>query len=1724
MKRLLSLIVLGILLISVIVFVGNTQLVRAASVNVPGDYSTIQAAIDAANPGDTINVAAGNYPEQITINKSLDLIGEGEATTTILAPSTRTGTVTQGTIVHDFIVAAYATSGTIDVRIEGFTIDANTQNKVASAAQFDGVFFGNVTDTSGTVAGIFSCSIHNFADSPAYEGFGVVVYGDSLLTVNDNDISDYTRDGISINRYGGSGSNPDVTISGNTITGSPTALNGINIGTVTAGTVTGNTITGNTRSGPWAGGGIVVWSSTGVTIQNNHVDNNFYGIDLEPDTSGVHISGNTLEDNIKRAISLNGADNNFVSGNTITGPVAGTDDVAIGLANGATGNMIGGNTAPDGNIITMATSGTGNLYAIYMQADVGAGSNTLKYNTINGGKRGVQFDGPPGITGTTTIANNIISGQEFGGITAYNNGDLTIIDNTLINTVRPIEFFGPVNIIVTGNTINGGAYSGINLGSFTGTADISSNTIHGITANNGIWAQTSGAGLTIRENTIYDINDIEGSSRGIQIDASADGADIDDNEIYNIITGFSGIVIDTGATGVKINNNYIHDNKQGVVANEQTAEFTGNNIINNRWGIDLNKDGATFVLRNNNIAYNNINPADSYGLSVWAGVADAEDNYWGSAVLSTIQSSISGAIDFEPYYVDSAKTILSSGTPTTVYVDDAYVDGNAGGHIFGYNAFNKIQDGINEVATGGAVNVAAGTYTATSLASIVIEKPLTLQGAGIDQTIIDAGIWGTSSEGWSKGIHVKSNDVFIKDLTIQGFEGDGSTTGGYGIVFRDWDHDTLAEGLIDYHGGGVENVKIMDCYSSLYSISFDDIVIRNNIIENSLSDGMYIAKDSNNVLIEGNTVTNSGDQGIWVGISWDGEGPSNNCIIRNNIVDGAREAGIIFDQSTNCIIEGNTVTNIQGAGWSFGAISVKDGSDDVTIINNIVYNNPTLGIGIDGSSSNINIYNNRIFGNTDFEMKSISSPVNAINNYWGTHVKATIQSRISGDIDFEPYYVDSGMTILSNTPYTISVEAGSGGSISPSGASSVIYGSYLSFTITPSTGYYIVDVLVDGVSVGAVTSYTFANVQDAHTISASFAINTYTITASVGSGGSVSPSGATNVNFNGNQTYTITPNTGYSIVNVLVDGASKGAITSYAFTNVQADHTISATFAINTFDITTSAGSGGSISPSGTVSVSYGSDQAFTITPNTGYHVVDVIVDDISVGATTNYTFTNVLSNHTITASFAINTFSITATAGAQGSISPSGNVSVTYGNSQTFTISANTGYHIANVLVDSVSQGAISSFTFNSVNAAHTISASFAINTYTISASAGANGAISPSGTVSANYGSDQAFTITPSTGYHVADVIVDGVSQGAITTYTFRGITGAHTITASFTRPQLSVSISPSSATMDVGQSQTFTASASGGSGTYSSYQWSLNGVAVSGATASTYTFTPNTAGSTSVSVTVTDSDGAQAKSNSATVTVSTSATNTITVTGGSASVDHTSTTGVSVSVSGSSVQDGTVLNITSENYGATQPSDTGALQINVNAIAFYDVLVSSSTQIGSDAMVVISFTNPAFTAQDNFMSYWNGNSWVTVASYFTAPHTITGTFPASALTGTRIVVGKATDLTTYTITAQAGSGGSISPSGAVSISDGSAMLFTITPDTGYYIADVLVDGVSVGAVTSYTFSSVTGAHTIAVSFAITPSGVPPGYIAGAVLVVLAASFLVFLFVARKRQKKRL
>ena len=170
-------------------------------------------------------------------------------------------------------------------------------------------------------------------------------------------------------------------------------------------------------------------------------------------------------------------------------------------------------------------------------------------------------------------------------------------------------------------------------------------------------------------------------------------------------------------------------------------------------------------------------------------------------------------------------------------------------------------------------------------------------------------------------------------------------------------------------------------------------------------------------------------------------------------------------------------------------------------------------------------------------------------------------------------------------------------------------------------------------------TYQFSAVSADSSLTATFAINTYTITVTQTANGVIAP-GTSTVNYGATPSFSITPNTGYHITSITVDGSSVAVTSSsgqtVSFTNVQATHTITASFAVNTFNITASAGANGSISPSESISVNYGGNQTFNITANTGYYIVDVRVNGSSVGAVSSYTFNNVQAAYTISATFAL--------------------------------------------------------------------------------------------------------------------------------------------------------------------------------------------------------------------------------------------------------------------------------------------------------------------------------------------------------------------------------------------------------------------------------------------------------------------------------------------------------
>lgn len=274
-----------------------------------------------------------------------------------------------------------------------------------------------------------------------------------------------------------------------------------------------------------------------------------------------------------------------------------------------------------------------------------------------------------------------------------------------------------------------------------------------------------------------------------------------------------------------------------------------------------------------------------------------------------------------------------------------------------------------------------------------------------------------------------------------------------------------------------------------------------------------------------------------------------------------------------------------------------------------------------------------------------------------------------------------------------------------------------------------------------------------------------TITATASANGTISPAGTVVLPYATGTNFIITPALGYQVSNVWVNGSAVGSTNAYSFVNVTSNQAIHADFTRIILTITASAGTNGSISPIGTIQVPYGDGTNFTITPDPLYEVDDVLVDGISVGAVPSYTFVNVTTDRTIHVDFAINMYDITATAGANGSISPAGIVQVPHGGSTNFLIAPDIGHHTDDVRIDGISVGPISAYAFLNVTNARSIYAGFAIDTFMLTSD-------SPHGT-----------PVPPGTTVHdwntlVKASIASPVTSGKVVQYACTGWTGTGSV----------------------------------------------------------------------------------------------------------------------------------------------------------------------------------------------------------------------------------------------------------------------------------------------------------------------------------------------------------
>ncbi|KKP34691.1 MAG: Calx-beta domain-containing protein [Candidatus Nomurabacteria bacterium GW2011_GWE1_32_28] len=229
--------------------------------------------------------------------------------------------------------------------------------------------------------------------------------------------------------------------------------------------------------------------------------------------------------------------------------------------------------------------------------------------------------------------------------------------------------------------------------------------------------------------------------------------------------------------------------------------------------------------------------------------------------------------------------------------------------------------------------------------------------------------------------------------------------------------------------------------------------------------------------------------------------------------------------------------------------------------------------------------------------------------------------------------------------------------------------------------------------------------------------DTYNITASAGANGTISPLGITAVPSTTNQIYTITPDEGYGVDTLTIDGVQIASALSYTFSNVIATHSIAVTFTDNpdtTVPVITILGD----NPISVVKGETYVDPGATATDNIDGDITSSITTtgSINTSAISSYSITYRVvdvAKNSATATRTVNivyadTYNVTASAGANGTISPLGVTAVPSTTNQIYTITPDEGYQISSLIVDDVSLIVAETYTFTNVVDAHTINVAF--------------------------------------------------------------------------------------------------------------------------------------------------------------------------------------------------------------------------------------------------------------------------------------------------------------------------------------------------------------------------------------------------------------------------------
>jgi len=997
------------------------------NVNSNDFFATIQAGVEAATTGDTLEIQTAEHtePSQIIIDKNLTLRGMGKTLTT-LKPGFDTGASGDA---RGFILV----NAGVDFVIKDLTIDG-TGKLVYQAIRQRG---------SGSVENVRFTEIKYNESGPTYAGTAMAAFGTGPVDVYNSMFDEIGRIGV---LYFGAG--------------------------VATSTFDGNMYTGK-GEGDWLDYMLDISAGAIVNVTNNQVSNNkgvassdgstsagivvttFFGPGTEATITGNEINDNTTGiavgfDNADASV-VTASDNNIfnnTNGITSTGPSVDAQENYWGAANGPGGSGTGSGDnvdsqvdacpyydAPIGSGAEMLVgpiqnTTTGEFFCTIQEAiddaetlaghtisvPVGAWAENISVN------KGVTLAGPnantsgceprameaiiePATAGTTpiTIAANGVTISGFlilnpdGNFAILNTADNDMtVTNNIITRVGVNASSGNTHSIYV--SANNGPVDNINI---EGNRFID---IRGGTADPVISNGSASAILIGDSNAANDVTNLSIVNNCIERIRAAIVPFQSGNQggkgAYGILLGIGG---NGGGAAVdaQIIGNEIRDieglwaHAIGLEGNTPSADVLNNKIDDVR--DHKTPTDAVAILLEDNVDVSEIkindNSFTNVNVGVWnkePGTVDAACNFWDTTDPAMIAAKTVGPVSTSPYLTDGTDDNADLGfQPLAGACDGTFPILNLNSGI----SYISVQAGVDAATAGDTLEIQVVEHTEPG--QIVIDRDLTLQGKGKSMTTLKSN-YNTASSGHGNDLSAwirtePGTNVTIQDLTIDATGQDTYTA----VRFKDSGlMDNVAINEVKHSSSpylGIA-VQVQDGTVDIDSCMFTNIGrigvhYRNGVLPGAVIAGTY----SNNMY------TGKGD-GDWLDYALDISGGTTIAIIDNMISNNTGVAST--DGSTSA---GILVT-------SFFPTPANSVPNNVTITGNDLFENTTgIAVGFNGDDiSVVTVSDNNIFDNEN-GIVSTGPIVDAEENYWGspdgpTGVGSGSGNGISAGVNACPFY------------------------------------------------------------------------------------------------------------------------------------------------------------------------------------------------------------------------------------------------------------------------------------------------------------------------------------------------------------------------------------------------------------------------------------------------------------------------------------------------------------------------------------------------------------------------------------------------------------------------------------------------------------------------------------------------------------------------------------------------